>query len=54
MRYIEVRDDLLARGVLESADTKKVLGAGTHYGGGQVSCWRVRMDHPELTGVVGV
>jgi hypothetical protein len=52
--YIEVRDELLARGVLESADVKKTLGAGTHYGGGQVSCWRVRMDHSEMVGVVEI
>jgi Domain of unknown function (DUF927) len=52
--YIEVRDDLMARGVLENPDAKKVLGAGSDYAGGQVPCWKVRMDHSELVGVVGV
>lgn len=45
-----LRDELIERGILVHSDTKKVLGAGTDYTGGQTQCWKIKMDHPELVG----
>lgn len=50
--YGRVRDELIGRGILISADSKKVLGAGTDQTGGQTPCWKIRTNHPELLGVV--
>lgn len=46
--YKGVKDDLAARGILISSDSKKVLGARTDYAGGQILCWKIRADHPEV------
>ena len=46
--YGVVRDDLQHRGVLVTADARKVLGSNTEIGGGQVPCWKVRTDHVDL------
>src|ERR1035437_4764263 len=51
--YNEVKDDLMARGILLEADVKKVLGGGTDLTGGQVSCWKVQADHAELGALLG-
>ena len=41
-------DELFARGILIHSKTKRVLGAGTNYGGGPAWCWMLKADHPEL------
>jgi hypothetical protein len=51
--YNEIKDDLMARGILLEADVKKVLGGGTDLTGGQVSCWKVQADHTELGALLG-
>lgn len=50
--YTRTRDDLIARGILISADSKKVLGAGTDQTGGQTPCWKIRTNHADLIDVV--
>jgi hypothetical protein len=50
--YTRTRDELVERGILVSADSKKVLGAGTDQTGGQTPCWKLRTNHPEMLGVV--
>jgi hypothetical protein len=50
--YNDVRDDLIARGILLSATARKILGAGTDYTGGQVPCWKIRANHPELGAIL--
>lgn len=41
-------EELHDRGILIHAKTKRVLGAGTNYGGGPVYCWLLKADHPDL------
>ncbi len=51
--YTQIKDDLLARGILTGTDSRKVLGSGTDQTGvGQTPCWKIRTNHPELEGVV--
>ena len=50
--YNDIKDDMVARGILIRWDDKKVLGSGTDFTGGQVICWKVKADHPELSGVL--
>ncbi len=46
--YNDVKDDLYAKGILTSANIKKTLTSGTDFGGGQVPCWKIKADSPEL------
>lgn len=46
--YSDIKDEMFAKGVLLNPDVRKVLGAGTDLTGGQVPCWKIRADHPEL------
>jgi hypothetical protein len=50
--YKRAKDELYARGILISPDSKKVLGAGTDYPGGQTPCWKIRANHPELGALI--
>lgn len=50
--YTRTRDELLARGVLLSADSRKVLGAGTDQTGAQTPCWKIKTNHAEMLGLV--
>lgn len=46
--YGDVKDDLIARGVLIDPNARKVLGQGTDYTGGQVAAWVIKADHPDM------
>jgi hypothetical protein len=39
--YGAIQDELVCGGVLLDHDSKKVLGAGTDFGKGQVRCWMI-------------
>ena len=49
----DIKDELLARGVIQSANIKKTLGSGTDFKGGSIPCWKIKADHPELTALLG-
>lgn len=50
--YNRTKDELYALGILISTDSRKVLGAGTDYTGGQTPCWKIRTDHPALGALI--
>lgn len=46
--YQQVAADLKKYEVLTHASKRKVLGAGTMYGGAQQVCWEIAINHPRL------
>lgn len=52
MNYADLVDDLMAKGILISASINRTLGAGTDTTGGTTQCWKVKADHPALTGLM--
>ena len=50
--YTAVRAELMAKGVILNPRHFKGLGSGTDIKGGQVHCWKIQADHPELVGIL--
>lgn len=51
--YTKVANELKAHGALKNANIRKVLGAGTQYGGAQQPCWVIDLKNRHL-GAVGL
>jgi hypothetical protein len=51
--YTKIAGELKALGALRDGNTRKVLGAGTSYGGAQQPCWLIDLRCPGL-GIVGL
>lgn len=52
INYKSTCDDLRTRGVLLGEKVRRVLTAGTNFGGGPIVCWMIRADHPELGALI--
>lgn len=50
--YSDIKDDLFAKGILVNSNVRKILGAGTNLTGGQIPCWKIRANHPELGALI--
>ena len=46
--FRDIQEKLNAAGVLTNIKKRINLGAGTNFSGGQIYCWEVDAEHPEL------